>query len=143
MDFFTCPLTHHFFLFQVHTIYIYAFDIHFVKALMVLSRYTFDQYLCSLGSNSCNLCCYNTINTISTNQAAQIPHFNADKRAQCSNTKYASVGRSANLINALIGRISAKWQMTYKVIWVGGHVWRSILSLYGASLLNKFTGKQL
>lgn len=63
----------------------------------------------------------------------QINVHNADKR----------VGRGANLINALIGCISRKWQMTYNVIWVGGHVWRSILSFYGASLLNKFTEKQL
>ncbi len=63
----------------------------------------------------------------------QINVHNADKR----------VGRGANLINALIGCISRKWQTTYNVIWVGGHVEEAYWGLYGASLLNKFTDKQL
>ncbi len=78
--------------------------------------YTLEKHLwCFQGIHLISTCVpwdqthanYAAITQFSANQAAQIPHFNADKRAQCE-TKYYSVGRSANLINTLIGCISAK-----------------------------------
>lgn len=137
--FFTCCLIHHFSYFQ------------FTKFAFMHLADTLESHLrciqCIHFISTCVPCDQThencaAITQCSTTQAAQIPNYNADKCAQCSNTKYSAVGRGANLINALIGCISGKWQTTYKVVWVGGHVGRSILSFCGGSLLNKFTGKQ-
>jgi len=89
--------------------------------LVIYSAYTLYEHMSSLGSNPRShdhmiAYCYCNALLRETRNMTQIKGNNALK------WKCPVVDRGATLVNAPLGRISGKWQMTYMVVLVGEHV---------------------